>query len=281
MRRAINSATSPADLQARLNSAGGPSLSLANLATPFPVLRPKLLASLEQAKLNALEQFSSSKPSMIWSLLQRCFHVILSAVGYGLGFAASAQRPDSELTVLQEWKRALNKRKRQAVSMQTLLNERESWLGLRNGRQEVLIKLSSRDHALLRRKLRILRIKLYHKNSRGRRNRAMIQKPGLSQIPLRSVECLGRARFEAIPFGHVALLNGIRGMAEAADRLVDLQGAEHEGHARAGQVHEHRQDGDQPQRPEKAHEHGFHPVLQGGLRRWPPDGGCQPWRDGL
>jgi len=178
MRRAINSATSPADLQARLNSAGGPSLSLANLATPFPVLRPKLLASLEQAKLNALEQFSSSKPSMIWSLLQRCFHVILSAVGYGLGFAASAQRPDSELTVLQEWKRALNKRKRQAVSMLTLINERESWFGLRNGRQEVLIKLSSRDHVLLRRKLRILRIKLYHKNSRGRRNRAMIHKPG-------------------------------------------------------------------------------------------------------
>jgi hypothetical protein len=50
MRRAINSATSPADLQARLNSAGGPSLSLANLAIPFPVLRSKLLASLEQAK---------------------------------------------------------------------------------------------------------------------------------------------------------------------------------------------------------------------------------------
>lgn len=134
MRRAINSATSSADLQARLNSAGGPSLSLANLATPFPVLRSKLLASLEQAKLNALEQFSSSKPSMIWSLLQRCFHVILSAVGYGLGFTASAQRPDSELTVLQEWKRALNKRKRQAVSMLTLINERESWFGLRNGR---------------------------------------------------------------------------------------------------------------------------------------------------
>ena len=144
MRRAINSATSPADLQARLNSAGGPSLSLANLATPFPVLRPKLLASLEQAKLNALEQFSSSKPSMIWSLLQRCFHVILSAVGYGLGFAASAQRPDSELTVLQEWKRALNKRKRQAVSMQTLLNERESWLGLRNGRRYLSALLSAR-----------------------------------------------------------------------------------------------------------------------------------------
>lgn len=106
MRRAINSATSPADLQARLNAAGGPSLSAANLATPFPVLRSKLLASLEQAQRNALDQLSRSKPSMIWSLLQRCLRVILSAVGYGLGFAASAQRPDSELTVLQKWTRA-------------------------------------------------------------------------------------------------------------------------------------------------------------------------------
>ncbi len=62
-------------------------------------------------------------------------------------------------------------------------------------------------------------------------------------------------------------------MAEAEDRLADLQGAEHEGHARAGQAHDHRQDRDQPQLPEKALEQGFHPFLQGGLRRWSPDGG--------
>ena len=62
-------------------------------------------------------------------------------------------------------------------------------------------------------------------------------------------------------------------MAEAKERLADLQGAEHEGHARAGQAHDHRQDRDQPQLPEKALEHGFQPFLQGGLPRWPPDGG--------
>lgn len=116
MRRAINSATSSADLQARLNEAGGPNLSPANLATPLPILKSKLLTSLEQAKRNALDQLSRSQPSMIWSLLQRCFHVFLSAVGYGLAFAVSAQRPDSELTMIQEWERARKIRKTRAVS---------------------------------------------------------------------------------------------------------------------------------------------------------------------
>lgn len=112
MRLAITGASSSAELQSRLKAAGGPNLSAANIATPLPVLRAKLLVSLEQAKRNALDQFSRAKPSIVWSLLQRFFHVIISALGFGLAFAASAQRPDSELTVLQEWNR-LRKRKSQ------------------------------------------------------------------------------------------------------------------------------------------------------------------------
>ena len=111
MRRAVTWASSADDLQTRLRAAGGPSLSAANLATPLPVLKARLLTSMEQAKRQATEQFSRAKPSILWSLLQSCFHVIISALGFGLAFAASAQRPDSELTVLQEWHR---KRKRKA-----------------------------------------------------------------------------------------------------------------------------------------------------------------------
>jgi hypothetical protein len=111
MRRAVTGASSADDLQTRLRSAGGPSLSAANLATPLPVLKARLLTSMEQAKRQATEQFSRAKPSILWSLLQSCFHVMVSALGFGLAFAASAQRPDSELTVLQEWHR---RRKRKA-----------------------------------------------------------------------------------------------------------------------------------------------------------------------
>jgi hypothetical protein len=111
MRRAVNGASSADELQTRLRAAGGPSLSAASLATPLPVLKARLLMSMEQAKRQATDQFSRAKPSILWSLLQSCFHVILSALGFGLAFAAAAQRPDSRLTVLQEWHR---KRKRKA-----------------------------------------------------------------------------------------------------------------------------------------------------------------------
>ncbi len=127
MRLAITGASNAADLQSRLNAAGGPSLSAANLATPLPVLRAKLLVSLEQAKSKAQDQFSRSKPSIVWSLLQRCFHVIISALGFGLAFAASAQRPDSELTVLQEWNR-LRKRKSQFDATRGAEKQRKSLL---------------------------------------------------------------------------------------------------------------------------------------------------------
>lgn len=110
MRRAINSATSPTELQARLNAAGGPTLSAADIAAPLPILRPRLLSSLEQAQNKAKEQLSRSKPSIVWTLMQRTFHVVVSALGYGLAFAASAQRQDSELTRLQEWKMTRRRR---------------------------------------------------------------------------------------------------------------------------------------------------------------------------
>ena len=51
-------------------------------------------------------------------------------------------------------------------------------------------------------------------------------------------------------FVHKAQLHSIRSRAEAADRLADLPSAKPEGHARADQVHDHRQDGDQPQLPQ-------------------------------
>lgn len=116
LRQAINSATTTADLQQRLKEAGGPTLSPETLATPLPILRSKLLVSLEQARSSTLDQLSRSQPSMLWTLLQRYFHVFISAVGYGLGFAATAQRPDSELSILQEWVRARKIRKRRPYS---------------------------------------------------------------------------------------------------------------------------------------------------------------------
>ncbi|WP_216920820.1 hypothetical protein [Synechococcus sp. CCAP 1479/9] len=127
MRLAITGASSPADLKSRLQAAGGPSLSEANLATSLPVLRAKLLVSLEQAKRNAMEQFGRAKPSILWSLLQRCFHVTISTLGFSLAFAASAQRPDSELTVLQEWSR-LRKRKSQHDATRSAEKQRKSLL---------------------------------------------------------------------------------------------------------------------------------------------------------
>lgn len=118
MRRIINGSTSSQDLQARLSGAGGPLIPDATLATPLPLLRSRLLASLEQARINALEQIKRAQPGNAWNLVQQSLRIIISALGYGVGFAASAQKSGSGPSLLQQWHKGLQARRRASASSQ-------------------------------------------------------------------------------------------------------------------------------------------------------------------
>lgn len=98
---AINEARSVADLQARFSAYQGPTLTTADRALPLDVLRPRLREQLKEARSDALASLTRPFRPRRFALLKECLRLLLLALAYGASFAACAQPPDGEATLLE------------------------------------------------------------------------------------------------------------------------------------------------------------------------------------
>jgi hypothetical protein len=111
VRKAINSATSPQDLQRRLQGLRVPPLGAAELEQPLPVLRRTMLETLEQAEIRAGDQLRGIQPTGLWAIIQGSIRAVLSSLVLMVGFAAFGQRRDWSMTLLQSWMARFDRRR--------------------------------------------------------------------------------------------------------------------------------------------------------------------------
>ncbi len=104
VREAIESATSPADLQARFSRLQGarPQLPAAALNLPLGELKRSLLDELQRTENRASSRMGGPAPADVWSLGQGMVKVTVASVGFAIAFAAGARRPGHSLTLLEQ-----------------------------------------------------------------------------------------------------------------------------------------------------------------------------------
>jgi hypothetical protein len=120
LRQAILTSGSPAEVQARFQRLQGPALSPADLGQPLPRLRQQLLSSLDAAQARVKDQLRGPGPDRVWLLIQDSLRVILSALGYGVAFAAGSYLPGVPVPMLDHWTKLLHdqRARRQAARRQ-------------------------------------------------------------------------------------------------------------------------------------------------------------------
>ncbi|KEF40753.1 MAG: hypothetical protein ER33_15270 [Cyanobium sp. CACIAM 14] len=113
IRKAIEAAASPEDLQDRFSRLPGPRPQLppAALALPLPELKRALLNELEKTQTRASERITRPTPADFWALGQGWARVTIASLGYAVAFAAGAQKPGASLTLLQSLGRGAASRK--------------------------------------------------------------------------------------------------------------------------------------------------------------------------
>ncbi|MFN9620875.1 MAG: hypothetical protein ACK55X_14310 [Synechococcaceae cyanobacterium] len=114
LRKAVNEATSTADLQSRLQALRGPTLPAADLARPIALVRPQILAGLDSAETTVRQRLSGLPPDRLWQLVQESVRVLVSALAYALAFAAGAYLPGQPLSLFDGWAQALQNNKRRS-----------------------------------------------------------------------------------------------------------------------------------------------------------------------
>lgn len=112
MEKAIREAPDAATLQTQLTILRGPAITPQDMRRPLPELKQILLSSLQQARTNLLRKARSTPDPRIWVLIQDVIRFSIGALGYVIGFAAFAQRPNCKQTLLDEWKSALTSRRK-------------------------------------------------------------------------------------------------------------------------------------------------------------------------
>jgi hypothetical protein len=111
MEKAIRDAPDAATLQTQLTILRGPAIAPQDMQRPLPELKQILLSSLQQARTNLLRRARSTPDPRIWVLIQDVLRFSIGALGYAIGFAAFAQRPRAQVTLLDEWKALLPSRR--------------------------------------------------------------------------------------------------------------------------------------------------------------------------
>jgi hypothetical protein len=107
VRKAINSASSADDLQARFSALRGPTLPPDALKQPLPELRQRLLVGLEGAENQMRNQLVGSPPvNNIQSLILQATRVAMSSLILAFAFAAAAHRRGSPSPLIEEWTKA-------------------------------------------------------------------------------------------------------------------------------------------------------------------------------
>jgi hypothetical protein len=111
MEKAIREASDAASLQTQLTILRGPAITPQDMQRPLPELKQILLGSLQQARANLVRKARSTPDPRVWVLIQDAIRFSIGALGYAIGFAAFAQRPNSKQPLLDEWKSALFSRR--------------------------------------------------------------------------------------------------------------------------------------------------------------------------
>lgn len=107
MEKAIREAPDATTLQTQLTILRGPAITPQDMRRPLPELKEILLSSLQQARSNLLRKARSTPDPRGWVLVQDVVRFSIGALGYAIGFAAFAQRSNSRVPLLDEWKAAL------------------------------------------------------------------------------------------------------------------------------------------------------------------------------
>jgi hypothetical protein len=103
LKQAITSASSPQDLQTRLQSLQGPTIGPAELAQPLPQLKQELLLILQRTASSIPGRIPGPEAADIWGLAQRSLQVGITALAFAGAFAAGAQRRHADRSLLEEW----------------------------------------------------------------------------------------------------------------------------------------------------------------------------------
>lgn len=106
MRQAILGATSPQDLQQRLQRLQrlrAPLLAAADQSASFEPLRQRLLASLQSARKQALSQVSSASGPRLWSLLSSVPRNLICSLALAAAFAAGARSHSTPVPLLSKF----------------------------------------------------------------------------------------------------------------------------------------------------------------------------------
>lgn len=93
-RQIVSSATTPEDLQQRLESIGVPGLKPSDLRLPLPRLKQLLMENLDRAQGNLQAKKTGADPVLresLWSLIQTVLKLVVASLALALAFAAGAQ----------------------------------------------------------------------------------------------------------------------------------------------------------------------------------------------
>lgn len=111
VREAITASSTSQDLQRRLQGLRVPPLSAADLAQPLPMLRKRMLETLERTEIRAGDQLRGIQPSGLWQIIQGSIRAVLSALVLVVGFASFSRRRGWSMTLLQSWQARFQRRR--------------------------------------------------------------------------------------------------------------------------------------------------------------------------
>lgn len=112
LRQAVASATTNADLNERIQALQGPVLGPADIAQPLPLLKAQVGAVLDQGDQQLRRDREASQPTSPLQLLPELLRQAFACLLLALGFAALAQLPGSEVSLLQELRWRLQRTRR-------------------------------------------------------------------------------------------------------------------------------------------------------------------------
>lgn len=101
MEKAIRDAPDARSMQNSLTILRGPAITPQDMERPLPQLKEILLQALARARQNLTGASRQEQSLRTWTLIQDCIGNSLAALAYAFGFAAFAQSPKQDRSLLQ------------------------------------------------------------------------------------------------------------------------------------------------------------------------------------
>ncbi|MCX5947119.1 MAG: hypothetical protein NTY67_02670 [Cyanobacteria bacterium] len=131
-KRALNRATDVQNLRTRFRALSGPAIGEAESRLPWPQLRQQLLVGLVKARADALSAHAGPSNVQIWGVVQESLRRMVAAFALALAFAAGAQLPGEQRSLLGWWLASSQERQgRRAMRIQQRRLQKEQRQRLR------------------------------------------------------------------------------------------------------------------------------------------------------